>query len=124
MALMMTGAVMVGGIITAALVSRADPGFVHNGALAGLVAVCAGSDLFHPIGALAVGGRHGNRGRHRYQVCAAADPSATSPPRLPAHEARSALLETIRFPRLVLPVSAGAPEGARRALAFIKETAT
>ena len=47
---------MVGGIITAALVSRADPGFVHNGALAGLVAVCAGSDLFHPIGALAVGG--------------------------------------------------------------------
>lgn len=46
---------MVGGIIAAALVSKADPGFVHNGALAGLVAVCAGSDLFHPIGALAVG---------------------------------------------------------------------
>lgn len=47
---------MVGGIITAALVSKADPGFVHNGALAGLVAVCAGSDLFHPVGALLVGG--------------------------------------------------------------------
>ena len=47
---------MVGGIIVAALVSKADPGFVHNGALAGLVAVCAGSDLFHPVGALAVGG--------------------------------------------------------------------
>ena len=47
---------MVGGIIVAALVSKADPGFVHNGALAGLVAVCAGSDLFHPIGALIVGG--------------------------------------------------------------------
>lgn len=46
---------MVGGIIAAALVSRADPGFVHNGALAGLVAVCAGSDLFHPVGALIVG---------------------------------------------------------------------
>lgn len=46
---------MIGGIIAAALVSRADPGFVHNGALAGLVAVCAGSDLFHPLGALAVG---------------------------------------------------------------------
>jgi len=46
---------MIGGIITAALLSRADPGFVHNGALAGLVAVCAGSDLFHPVGALAVG---------------------------------------------------------------------
>ena len=47
---------MIGGIIVATLVSRADPGFVHNGALAGLVAVCAGSDIFHPIGALAVGG--------------------------------------------------------------------
>ena len=47
---------MVGGIIVAALISRADPGFVHNGALAGLVAVCAGSDLFHPVGALIVGG--------------------------------------------------------------------
>ena len=46
---------MVGGIIAAALVSRADPGFVHNGALSGLVAVCAGSDLFHPVGALIVG---------------------------------------------------------------------
>jgi Amt family ammonium transporter len=47
---------MVGGIIAAALVGKADPGFVHNGALAGLVAVCAGSDVMHPIGALAVGG--------------------------------------------------------------------
>ena len=47
---------MIGGIAVAAIVSRADPGFVHNGALAGLVAVCAGSDVFHPIGALLVGG--------------------------------------------------------------------
>lgn len=47
---------MVGGIIVATLVSKADPGFVHNGALAGLVAVCAGSDVMHPIGALLVGG--------------------------------------------------------------------
>ena len=46
---------MVGGIIAASIVGRGDPGFVHNGALAGLVAVCAGSDLYHPIGALVVG---------------------------------------------------------------------
>jgi Amt family ammonium transporter len=46
---------MVGGIIAALMVSRNDAGFVHNGALAGLVAVCAGSDLFHPICALVVG---------------------------------------------------------------------
>ena len=47
---------MVGGTLVALLVGRNDPGFVHNGPLAGLVAVCAGSDLMHPIGALAVGG--------------------------------------------------------------------
>lgn len=47
---------MVGGIVAATLVSRSDPGFVHNGALAGLVAVCAGSDIMHPIGALVIGG--------------------------------------------------------------------
>ncbi len=46
---------MVGGLLAALFVGRADPGFVHNGALAGLVAVCAGSDVFHPAGALAVG---------------------------------------------------------------------
>ncbi len=46
---------MVGGIVAAAILGKADPGFVHNGALAGLVAVCAGSDVMHPIGALAVG---------------------------------------------------------------------
>ncbi|MBN2809393.1 MAG: ammonium transporter [Deltaproteobacteria bacterium] len=46
---------MVGGIISGMLLSRNDAGFTHNGALAGLVAVCAGSDLFHPAGALAVG---------------------------------------------------------------------
>ncbi|PHQ70281.1 MAG: ammonium transporter [Sneathiella sp.] len=47
---------MVGGIIAALLAGRNDPGFVHNGALAGLVAVCAGSDIMHPLGALATGG--------------------------------------------------------------------
>ena len=47
---------MVGGTLVAALLGRNDPGFVHNGPLAGLVAVCAGSDLMHPIGALATGG--------------------------------------------------------------------
>ena len=46
---------MVGGIIAALVVSKNDPGFVHNGALAGLVAVCAGSDIMHPIGSLIVG---------------------------------------------------------------------
>lgn len=46
---------MVGGTIVALIMGRNDPGFIHNGPLAGLVAVCAGSDLFHPIGALAVG---------------------------------------------------------------------
>jgi Amt family ammonium transporter len=50
---------MVGGILVAALIGKADPGFVHNGALAGLVAVCAGSDVFHPVGALIVGGAAG-----------------------------------------------------------------
>jgi len=47
---------LVGGIVAATIVGRRDPGFVHNGALAGLVAVCAGSDIMHPIGALIVGG--------------------------------------------------------------------
>lgn len=46
---------MVGGILTALLISDNDPGFVHNGALAGLVAICAGSDLVHPIGAFIIG---------------------------------------------------------------------
>ena len=50
---------MIGGILTALVAGRNDPGFAHNGALAGLVAVCAGSDLFHPIGALIVGGAAG-----------------------------------------------------------------
>jgi Amt family ammonium transporter len=47
---------MVGGTIAALFISKNDAGFVHNGALAGLVAVCAGSDLYHPIAALMVGG--------------------------------------------------------------------
>ena len=47
---------MVGGTLIAMLAGNKDPGFIHNGPLAGLVAVCAGSDLMHPIGALVVGG--------------------------------------------------------------------
>lgn len=47
---------MVGGTLVALLAGKNDPGFLHNGPLAGLVAVCAGSDLMHPIGALVVGG--------------------------------------------------------------------
>ncbi|HYF18839.1 MAG TPA: ammonium transporter [Ramlibacter sp.] len=46
---------MVGGTLAAVALGRNDPGFVHNGPLAGLVAVCAGSDVMHPLGALVVG---------------------------------------------------------------------
>jgi Amt family ammonium transporter len=46
---------MVGGIVSALIAGRNDPGFIHNGPLAGLVAVCAGSDLMHPLGSLVVG---------------------------------------------------------------------
>jgi Amt family ammonium transporter len=46
---------MVGGTLVALVLGKNDPGFVHNGPLAGLVAVCAGSDLMHPMGALVVG---------------------------------------------------------------------
>ena len=46
---------MVGGTLAAWVVGRNDPGFTYNGPLAGLVAVCAGSDLMHPMGALVVG---------------------------------------------------------------------
>ncbi len=46
---------MVGGVLAALLVSKNDPGFIHNGALAGLIAVCAGSDIMHPLAAFATG---------------------------------------------------------------------
>jgi Amt family ammonium transporter len=46
---------MAGGTLAALAAGRNDPGFVHNGPLAGLVAVCAGSDLMHPVGALFTG---------------------------------------------------------------------
>jgi ammonium transporter, Amt family len=46
---------MVGGTLAALAAGRNDPGFVHNGPLAGLVAICAGSDLMHPVGALITG---------------------------------------------------------------------
>ncbi|MGD9739894.1 MAG: ammonium transporter, partial [Bauldia sp.] len=46
---------MVGGILAALVVGRLDPGYVHNGALAGLVAVCAGSNVMHPAGSFVVG---------------------------------------------------------------------
>lgn len=46
---------MVGGILAAVVFGKNDPGFVHNGPLAGLVAVCAGSDIMHPLGALVTG---------------------------------------------------------------------
>ncbi len=46
---------MVGGILAALFVGKNDPGFIHNGPLAGLVAICAGSDVMHPLGALVTG---------------------------------------------------------------------
>jgi Amt family ammonium transporter len=50
---------MVGGTLAALAAGRNDPGFVHNGPLAGLVAVCAGSDVMHPLGALVTGAAAG-----------------------------------------------------------------
>ena len=46
---------MVGGTLASLVIGKNDPGFLYNGPLAGLVAVCAGSNLFHPLGALTVG---------------------------------------------------------------------
>ncbi|WP_417692053.1 ammonium transporter [Roseibium sp.] len=60
---------MVGGILTALVVGRNDPGFVHNGALAGLVAVCAGSDIMHPVGSLIVGGLAGALFVKGFELC-------------------------------------------------------
>ena len=61
---------MVGGIITDLVVGKKDPGFVHNGALAGLVAVCAGSDIMHPLGALVVGSIAGYIFVKMFTICA------------------------------------------------------
>ncbi|WP_305043320.1 ammonium transporter [Geoalkalibacter sp.] len=47
---------MVGGVLFALVAGRNDPGFVHNGALAGLIAICAGSDIVHPLAAFLMGG--------------------------------------------------------------------
>lgn len=60
---------MVGGLLVATIVGKNDPGFVHNGALAGLVAVCAGSDVMHPLGALATGGVAGALFVYMFEIC-------------------------------------------------------
>ncbi len=59
---------MCGGIVVALIVGDNDPGFVHNGALAGLVAICAGSDVMHPIGALITGGVAGAIFVYMFQI--------------------------------------------------------
>lgn len=46
---------MIGGVLAALIASRNDPGFLHNGALAGLIAICSGSDIVHPLAALVIG---------------------------------------------------------------------
>jgi len=63
---------MCGGILAALIAGEGDPGFIHNGALAGLVAICAGSDVVHPVGALLIGGVAGIIFVYVFQV--AADP--------------------------------------------------
>jgi Amt family ammonium transporter len=60
---------MVGGILAATLVGKNDPGFVHNGALAGLVAVCAGSDIMHPAGSFVVGAIAGTIFVKGFEIC-------------------------------------------------------
>ncbi len=60
---------MVGGILMALIVGKRDPGFIHNGALAGLVAVCAGSNVMHPIGALVTGGAAGALFVWGFEMC-------------------------------------------------------
>jgi Amt family ammonium transporter len=47
---------MVGGVIFAVVAGKNDPGYIHNGALAGLIAICAGSDIMHPLAAFLTGG--------------------------------------------------------------------
>ncbi len=60
---------MVGGILAAGIAGRGDPGFVHNGALAGLVAVCAGSNVMHPAGSFVVGAAAGVIFVKGFEIC-------------------------------------------------------
>ena len=60
---------MVGGILSTLIIGRNDPGFIHNGALAGLVAVCAGSDIMHPLGSFFVGGVAGAIFVYAFNLC-------------------------------------------------------
>ena len=60
---------IVGGILAALVNGKNDPGFTHSGALAGLVAVCAGSDIMHPLGSLVVGVVAGALFVYMFQAC-------------------------------------------------------
>ena len=56
---------MVGGTVAALIIGRNDPGFLHNGPLAGLVAICAGSDGNRRHTERVSGVRRGERTRER-----------------------------------------------------------
>ncbi len=60
---------MAGGLLAATVAGKKDPGFVHNGPLAGLVAICAGSNVMHPIGALATGAVAGALFVYAFNAC-------------------------------------------------------
>ncbi len=48
--------VIVGGIVVTLIISKNDAAFIHNGALAELIAICSGFDVVHPLGALIIKG--------------------------------------------------------------------
>ncbi|MBX3505779.1 MAG: ammonium transporter [Parvibaculum sp.] len=60
---------MAGGILASLVAGKNDPGFIHNGALAGLVAVCAGSNVMHPAGSFVVGAVAGALFVYMFDLC-------------------------------------------------------
>jgi Amt family ammonium transporter len=103
---------MVGGILAALVAGRNDPGFLHNGPLAGLVAVCAGSDLMHPIGALVTG----CRGRRALCLCLYPDPESLAHRRRAGRLAPARALWALGWHRRRYLRAAGPGRGRRRDL--------